>query len=372
MPPTAATQTDDLVDLLDRAFAQSEQIICLVGPDRWSLPTPCDLFDVRTLVGHMVFAADRVAGAGRREALTLDGPPTKEIADTEWAAAFGKAAAAALDAWRRPAALQGEIVLPFGTFSATVVAAIYVLEQVTHAWDLATAVGAVDRLDQELARSVLPIAAEVILPEYRGPEPMPFAAEVTVSLTAPAADRLAGFMGRRVASTEGASASDRREREDLLDALRKHRSFLLQTVKGITDDQAGLRSTVSALCLGGIIKHVTRVEHRWTNFIEQGAAAMSFDESSYAEHAASFTMNQNDTLAGLLEEYQAVADRTDTLLTNLGSIELAHPLPEAPWFEAGAAWTARRVALHILAETAQHAGHADILRETIDGAKTMG
>ena len=48
------------------------------------------------------------------------------------------------------------------------------------------------------------------------------------------------------------------------------------------------------------------------------------------------------------------------------------PLPEAPWYEPGANWSARRVLLHIIAETSQHAGHADIIREALDGAKTMG
>jgi hypothetical protein len=56
----------------------------------------------------------------------------------------------------------------------------------------------------------------------------------------------------------------------------------------------------------------------------------------------------------------------------LPSLDDSHPLPEAPWFEPGARWSARRVILHILAETAQHAGHADIIRESLDGAKTMG
>ena len=53
-------------------------------------------------------------------------------------------------------------------------------------------------------------------------------------------------------------------------------------------------------------------------------------------------------------------------------LDVSHPLPAAPWFEPGARWSLRRVLLHIIAETAQHAGHADIIRETLDGAKTMG
>ena len=50
----------------------------------------------------------------------------------------------------------------------------------------------------------------------------------------------------------------------------------------------------------------------------------------------------------------------------------SHPLPNAPWFPPGERRSARRVFLHIIAETAQHAGHADIIRESLDGAKSMG
>jgi len=59
-------------------------------------------------------------------------------------------------------------------------------------------------------------------------------------------------------------------------------------------------------------------------------------------------------------------------VARLTDLDASHPLPEAPWFERGARWSARRALLHIIAETAQHAGHADIIRESLDGTKTMG
>ena len=70
--------------------------------------------------------------------------------------------------------------------------------------------------------------------------------------------------------------------------------------------------------------------------------------------------------------YGSVAARTDDVVVTLPDLDESFPLPEAPWFEPGARWSARRALLHIAAETAQHAGHADIIRETLDGSKTMG
>ena len=164
-----------------------------------------------------------------------------------------------------------------------------------------------------------------------------------------------------------------RERADLLETLAKHRGFLRFTVRDLDDEQARLRPTVSALCLGGIVKHVTAVEDRWADFIERGASAMDIADASAREgHAATFRMEEGETLAGLLERYEETAERTDALLRRLPSLDQAQLLPAAPWFPPGSAWTARRVVLHLIAETSQHAGHADILREAIDGSKTMG
>lgn len=158
------------------------------------------------------------------------------------------------------------------------------------------------------------------------------------------------------------------ERADLVQTLRRHRGFLRQTVEGITDEQAAARTTVSELCLGGLIKHVAVTEERWMRFAVGGADAMQSVPVDWEGH---FRMREGETLAGLLDDYARVAARTDDLVATL-DLDSTHPLPVAPWFEPGASWSVRRVLLHVIAETAQHAGHADILREAIDGAKTMG
>lgn len=165
------------------------------------------------------------------------------------------------------------------------------------------------------------------------------------------------------------------ERADLLDALAKHRHFLRHTARDLTDEQAGRRTTTSELCLGGLIKHVTAVEQNWISFVVEGPAAMGnfadMTEADYQRHFDQFRMLDGDTLVDVLDGYEQVARRTDELVASLPDLDVAHPLPAAPWFEPGVQWSARRVLLHIIAETAQHAGHADIIREALDGAKTM-
>lgn len=163
-----------------------------------------------------------------------------------------------------------------------------------------------------------------------------------------------------------------RERSDLLESLRRHRHFLTFTARDLTDEQAAATPTVSALCVGGLIKHVAFVEHGWAEFAAGRPGRLTGEDGGgYEAHMNSFRMLPGETLAGLLEGYAQVAARTDRL-AETADLDAAYPLPSAPWFEPGATWSVRRVLLHIIAETAQHAGHADIVREAIDGAKTMG
>ncbi|MFF0739368.1 DinB family protein [Streptomyces sp. NPDC004111] len=180
------------------------------------------------------------------------------------------------------------------------------------------------------------------------------------------------------------------ERADWLETLAKHRHFLRFTTRDLTDEQAALRTTASALCLGGLIKHVTAVERGWAAFIRHGAAAM--EQSWGTEEAGQddrdeqtgkggqsdrgawddgFRMLPGETLAGVLADYEKAAADTDELVATLADLGAAQPLPTAPWFEPGAQWSARRVLMHIVTETAQHSGHADIIRESLDGAQSM-
>ncbi|MGW0711389.1 DinB family protein [Streptomyces sp. NPDC002643] len=166
------------------------------------------------------------------------------------------------------------------------------------------------------------------------------------------------------------------ERADLLESLTLHRNFLRFTTRDLTDEQAGLRTTASELCLGGLIKHVTSMERMWAEFIRKGTSAMpdftAMTEADQARYADEYKMLPGETLAGVLKEYEEVARSTDELVATHPDLNESHPLPKAPWFPPNASWSARRTLVHIIAETSQHAGHADIIRESLDGAKTMG
>ena len=130
---------------------------------------------------------------------------------------------------------------------------------------------------------------------------------------------------------------------------------------------------MSELTLGGLIKHVSATEAEWAAFIVDGpkpGPEIDWDAVDWSDPPPevqafmdSHRMTESETLEGLLAGYEQVAARTDALVESLPDLDVAQPLPKAPWFEAGAVRSARRTFLHIIAETAQHSGHADIIRE---------
>lgn len=166
------------------------------------------------------------------------------------------------------------------------------------------------------------------------------------------------------------------ENATLIEALDRHRTFLLQTAEGLSDDQARTASTVSALTIASLLKHVADTEEEWMRFAQVGtteADEVDWENVDWGTSAPDlrFQLTEDETLDVLRARVQQVAEDTRTFLAS-ADLDVEHPLPSAPWFEPGTSWSVRRVAIHMVAEIAQHAGHADIIREAIDGRKTMG
>jgi len=176
------------------------------------------------------------------------------------------------------------------------------------------------------------------------------------------------------------------ERRDLVESLRVHRGFLRQTLQGLDEEQATRRTTVSVLNLAGLVKHVADTEAAWLRFAQGDPSGMvggswndiDWDDPVIKQRMADgdmrhdeFNLIGDETLESVLARYAEVAAATDAFVVD-ADLDVSYPLPEAPWFEPGASRSVRRVLLHVIGETAQHAGHADILREALDGAKTMG
>lgn len=163
------------------------------------------------------------------------------------------------------------------------------------------------------------------------------------------------------------------EREALLSFLAQQREFLLTTLEGLDQEQATQRTTASALNLAGLVKHVSATERGWTRFIEDGPEEVDYEApETHEHHENTFRLVGEESLESVLADYAETARATEEYVRSLPNLEVAHKLPDAPWFPADASWTAREVSLHLLRETAQHCGHADIIRESLDGQKTMG
>jgi hypothetical protein len=154
------------------------------------------------------------------------------------------------------------------------------------------------------------------------------------------------------------------EREGLLAYLAQQRLALRLTAHGLTDDQSRATPTASPLSIGGLIKHLATAERGWM------ATVLRRDrEWSPAHHVASFRLAPDETLVGVLELYERAAEETDVIIAGIPDLGQPVPVPrEVPWAPGVTAWSVRWVLLHLIEETARHAGHADIIRESLDGA----
>ena len=159
------------------------------------------------------------------------------------------------------------------------------------------------------------------------------------------------------------------EREGLLVFLAQQRYVLRLAAHGLTDEQARVAPTASTLSIGGLIKHVAATERSWMDTLLQRPSA----EGGETDYVTGFTMTGEETLAGILDSYEQAARETEEIIAGIADLGQPVPVPKGvPWFPDDVdAWSVRWVLLHLIEETSRHAGHADILRECLDGAAAI-
>jgi uncharacterized damage-inducible protein DinB len=154
------------------------------------------------------------------------------------------------------------------------------------------------------------------------------------------------------------------EPEALVAYLVQQRDGLKNAAYGLTEEQARARPTVSALSVAGLIKHAATTEKGWIQTMIGNVGYAN--ERAYLD---SFVLTDEETLESVIADLDRVAAETEAAVASLDDLGTKVQLPKAPWYPQYAEGvSARWILLHVLEELARHAGHADIIREHIDGA----
>lgn len=192
--PSAPAAVTDPRPLLFAAVDQLLAVVDATPADALDRPTPCAEFDVRHLLGHLVAVLGRITHVARGGHFSEVPSMVLDVPDEDVAATARERTVALRAAWSDDAVLDRMLVLPFGTVPGRAAAMAYVQETTVHAWDLATAIGRTDLLDDRFAEAAFGITRRFLPREGR--EQVPFGEVVDVAEDAPAYDRLVGWLGR--------------------------------------------------------------------------------------------------------------------------------------------------------------------------------
>ncbi|WP_199815602.1 TIGR03086 family metal-binding protein [Streptomyces griseus] len=178
-----------------RATEQAASLIKTVRPEQLTGRTPCGDFDVRTLLSHMVGGTLRIAVVGEGGDGLAVRPFAEGVADDGWTAAYEEVRERVLAAWADDERLTAPVRVPWGEVPGHAALSGYVMELVTHTWDLSEAVGHPLELDPELAEFAL-AAAHRALPDAQRDEQTPFDSALPAPEGADAYEQLAAWLGR--------------------------------------------------------------------------------------------------------------------------------------------------------------------------------
>ncbi|EGD54418.1 DinB family protein [Gordonia neofelifaecis] len=157
------------------------------------------------------------------------------------------------------------------------------------------------------------------------------------------------------------------EIDDLIATFDEQSTNFRTTAEGLTEEQARATPTASELSIGGLVKHVTFTHRHWWKVIADADPTAQFDMEAAS---TTYALSDDETLADWLAHFDDQREKTAAALRALDDPDAAIPLPVAPWAPDPQYRSARWIVLNMLRELAHHSGHADILRETIDGQST--
>jgi uncharacterized damage-inducible protein DinB len=161
--------------------------------------------------------------------------------------------------------------------------------------------------------------------------------------------------GRPRAEDEVTSAGERAVLETFLD---RYRAVVVSKVAGLSDVDARRSLVPSGTSIGGLVKHLRWVEHGW---FQQLLAEQRGTNKRDHDRRWEFRLEPDETLAGIVAEYAAACARSRAVAAGFA---LADTVPHDHSGTVSVRW----IYVHLIEETARHAGHIDILREQIDGA----
>ncbi|MEU9146135.1 DinB family protein [Streptomyces sp. NPDC048349] len=159
------------------------------------------------------------------------------------------------------------------------------------------------------------------------------------------------------------------ERGTLLAFVEAQRTALRETALGLSEEQAASRPSASELSVSGLLKHAAEVELNWLRLAQQQPNERRRSRESWGE---GFRLVEGESVPSVLDFWDGVRRELEDFVLAVPSLDDVFPLPEAPWFPKDGKVSMRWMLLHLVEEFARHAGHADIIRETIDGTKAMG
>lgn len=185
----------DAIDAFAKAVDQTGRIVAGVKPDQLGDPTPCSDWDVRALLNHTIGGVymfdDAAQGKEPNEAMF-----GQDLVGGDPADAYEQGAAKLKQTVRKPGVLDGAWTMPFGATPGQIAIGIATVETVIHGWDVAKATRQNADFDPELTEAAM--AAARMFPPDIARAPGVFGPEVDCPPDAPAHDRLAAFLGRRV------------------------------------------------------------------------------------------------------------------------------------------------------------------------------